>query len=127
MKTCVQIDFQLLGTKITPKEITKILGVVPEVELLRGERNNAKDLPRQNTWAIRSAAESDELEDHWESLRPLLNKSRDAVRDIAMTGRAKFTLIIDSKDRVPSITIPPSMSEFAGYINAVIDIDHIQS
>lgn len=127
MKTCVQIDFQLLGTKLAPKEITKILGAVPEVELLRGERNSLKDLPRQNTWAIRSNVESDEVGDHWESLRPLLSRSRDAIRDIAMTGCAKFTLIIDSKDRVPPITIPSSMSEFAGYINAVIDIDHIQS
>lgn len=127
MKTCVQIDFQLLGTEIAPKEITKILGVVPEVELLRGERNQARDLPRQNTWAIRSNSESDELEDHWETLYHLLNKSKEAVRDIARTGRAKFTLIVNSKDRIPPITIPSSMSEFAGYVDAVIDIDHLQS
>jgi hypothetical protein len=127
MKTCVQIDFQLLGTEIPPKEITKILGIVPEVELLRGERSEVRDLPRQNTWAIRSNAESDNLLHHWETLRPLLSRSKDAIRNIAMSGHAKFTLIIDSKDRIPPITIPSSMAEFAGYVNAVIDIDHIQS
>lgn len=127
MKNDVQIDFQLLDAMIPPREISKITGVVPDIELMRGARNEKLDLPRQNIWSLRSHVQSDDVIDHWDSLKKGLENSREQIREIAKTGSAKITLIINSHQRIPSITIPPSMSEFAGFVNAVIDIDHLQS
>ncbi|NHQ88716.1 DUF4279 domain-containing protein [Iodobacter sp. HSC-16F04] len=127
MKNIVQIDFQLLGTRVLPKEISKKIEIVPDVELMRGERNKERDLPRQNIWSIRSQENSDDVADHWHNLEGILNNSREIIKEIAETGSARLTIIINSHHRVPSIIIPSSMSEFAGFINAEIDIDHLQS
>ena len=127
MKNNVHIDFQLLETTITPKEISAITRMIPDTELMRGERNEQLDLPRLNIWSKRSQADSDEIADHWANLEPILKGAKEAIKEIAKTGKAKLTIIITSKQRIPPITIPASMSEFAGFINAVIDIDHIQS
>lgn len=127
MKTNVQIDFQLLGTAVPPRDISKITGIVPDVELMRGERNKQLDLPRQSIWSIRSCSESNELADHWSSLAEILGGARLAIKEVAKTGIAKMTLIINSDQRIPSIVIPPEMSEFAGFVKAVIDIDHMQN
>ncbi len=127
MKNNVKIDFQLLGTSFAPKEISKITKIVPDTELMRGERNAQLDLPRLNIWSIMSQAKSDDLADHWAYLEPILIGAKDEIREIAKTGNAKLTLVITCKRRIPSIIIPASMSKFAGFINAVIDIDHIQS
>ena len=127
MNTEIKLDFQLLGTLIAPKKITELTGITPNTALLKGERNAKAVLPRQNIWSIESHADSDDLADHWMEFESILIKSKEIFREIATTGIARLTVVINSKNRVPSITIPASMSEFAGYVNAVIDIDHIQS
>lgn len=124
MEYNVQIDFQLLGTTVLPKDISSMIGVTPEIELKKGERNEKLGLPRSNIWSIRSHAKSDELADHWVYLEATLENSKDAIKDIAKTGTAKFTLIVNSSERIPPLTIPSEMSKFAGFINAIIDIDH---
>ena len=126
MKTDLKIDFQLLDTSIPPNEITKITGIIPDTELVQGERNKALNLPRQNIWSIESQADSDDIDDHWKNLKEIIQGSKDSLREIAKTGMAKFTIVINSNQRIPPISIPPAMSEFAGFINAVIDIDHLQ-
>jgi hypothetical protein len=126
MKNEIKIDFQLLGTTIPPKEISRLTGIKPDTELMRGERNEKLNLPRQNIWSIQSRVGSDDVADHWSELELVLKSSKEKFREIATTGRARITLIINSKQRIPSIIIPSAMSEFAGFINAVIDIDHIQ-
>ncbi len=127
MKEIVRIDFQLLGTKTLPDDITRVTGIVPDTALMRGERNKALDLPRHNIWSFRSHSDSEDVPEHWHELEPALIRAREKIREIAATGAAKFTIVISSKDRVPSILIPPTMSSFAGYVGAVIDIDHLQS
>ncbi len=124
MEYNVQIDFQLLGTTILPKDISEMTGITPEVEFKKGERNEKRGLPRTNIWSIRSHAKSDELVDHWMDLATTLENSKDAIKDIAKTGTAKFTLIVNSSERIPPLMIPPEMSRFAGFVDAVIDIDH---
>ncbi len=126
MEYDVQIDFQLLDTEVLPKDISKRTGISPDVEMLEGERNKKLNLPRCNIWSIRSHAKSDEVADHWGELESVLLSSSDDIKNIAETGTAKFTIIINSDQRVPSIMIPPAMSKFAGFVNAVIDIDHLQ-
>ena len=127
MNTEIRLDFQLLGTSIAPKEITELTGITPSTSLLKGERNSKTVLPRQNIWSVESRADSDDIADHWAELESILINSKEMFRKIAATGIAKMTVVINSKDRIPSIGIPASMSEFVGYVNAVIDIDHIQS
>jgi hypothetical protein len=126
MKNDIKIDFQLLGTTIPPKEISRLTGIKPDTELMRGERNGKMNLPRQNIWSIQSHVGSDDVAAHWVELEVVLKSAKEKLREIAATGRARITLVISSKQRIPSIMIPASMSEFAGFINAVIDIDHIQ-
>ena len=126
MNASLQIDFQLLGTTVRPKDISRIIEIVPDTALLQGERNPARGLPRQNIWSIRSSSSSSDLADHWQSLEAALVKAKEKIRDIARTGRARITIIVSDGSRIPPITIPPSMSEFAGFINAEIDIDHLQ-
>lgn len=109
-----------------PKEITQKTGISPSRELRRGERNASKDLPRQNIWALDSELDSCDVAEHWDELKPLLNGARETIREIAKSGTAKFTIVVESQHRLPSIIIPSSMSEFAGFVNAVIDIDHLQ-
>lgn len=125
--TSIQIDFQLLGTAIPPKEISKALEIIPDTALLRGERNPKIGLPRSNLWSIRSHSASDEVSEHWKTLEPALFKAKDRIREIAKTGRAKITIIVEGPGRLPSLTIPPEMSYFAGYVNSEIDIDHLQN
>lgn len=126
MDGSIQIDFQLLGTTISPKDISKIIEIIPDTALLQGERNPARGLPRQNIWSLMSNSSSSDLIDHWQCLEAALIKSKEKIREIAKTGKARITIIVTGNGRIPSITIPPAMSEFAGFINAEIDIDHLQ-
>jgi hypothetical protein len=126
MKSVVKIDFQLLGTTVTPAEISRRTGINPDTQLMRGQRNATLILPRQNLWSIESHVESDEVSDHWEDIERLLEDSKEEIREIARTGTARLTLVIARTDRLPSLQIPPPMSAFAGFVNAVIDIDQLQ-
>lgn len=122
----MQLDFQLLGTTVAPKEISRLTGISPDVELNQGERNKERNLPRQNVWSIKSKVQSDVLAEHWEDLEKTLEQSKEAIKDAAQTGRAVLTVVVSGEKRLPSIQIPPTMSIFAGFVNAVIDIDHLQ-
>lgn len=122
----MQLDFQLLGTTIAPKEISRITGISPDVELNQGERNKELNLPRQAVWSIKSKVQSEVLTEHWENLEKALEQSKEAIKDIAQNGRAVLTVVVTGEKRIPSIQIPPKMSLFAGFVNAVIDIDHLQ-
>lgn len=127
MKNDVEIDFILWATTVPPKEISSRTGIEPDVALLKGERNSQLCLPRANLWALRSHVESDSVEDHWLALERVIGGQKDILKEIAQTGSAKITLIVNSAQRIPPITIPPAMSAFAAFINATIDIDHLQS
>ncbi|MDD2777108.1 MAG: DUF4279 domain-containing protein [Gallionella sp.] len=120
------IDFILSGTTIPPKEISKKTGITPDSELMRGERNQKLILPRLNIWSIKSHVQSNEVADHWHDLESTLLGAKETIREIAQTGNAKLTIVIQTKQRVPPIMVPPSMSAFAGFVNAVIEIDHLQ-
>ena len=126
MNDIVRIDFNLMGTAVPPKEISKLTGITPDVELMRGERNQERDLPRQSIWSKKSRVQSEEVSDHWIDLEKILSDSKEIFKKIAQTGKAELTIVVTSKDRIPSIRIPPEMSEFAGFVRAVIDVDHIQ-
>ena len=126
MESIVKVYFELLGTKISPKEISQKTGILPSTELMRGERNKLRDLPRENIWSLDSSLQSNEVAEHWQELEGRLNLSRQAIKEIAKDGTAKITIVINSNHRLPSITIPSSMAEFAGFVNSVIDIDHLQ-
>jgi hypothetical protein len=126
MGNIVKVDFQLLGTAVPPHEITKMTGVAPDVELMRGQRNEERDLPRQNIWSKQSRVDSEDVSAHWADLASALTDSKEIFKELARGGRAEITIVVTSKDRIPSIRIPPEMSEFAGFVNAVIDVDHIQ-
>lgn len=126
METIVKLCFELLGTDISPNEISKATGIAPSLALLRGETNRARDIPRQNIWALDSQIKSDAVADLWQELEGSLSKSRDVIKEIAKTGAAKFTIVIESDHRLPSVVIPSAMAEFAGFVNAAIDIDHLQ-
>lgn len=127
MEQIVELSFELLGTKIAPKEISRMTGILPSIELLRGEINSSREIPRQNIWAFESKIKSVEIIDLWEELQAALENSKDKIKDIAKTGRVKFTILIESQHRLPSIQIPSSMAAFAGFVDAMIDIDHLQS
>ena len=122
----MQLDFQLLGTTIVPKEISRVTGISPDVELNEGERDKGRNLPRQNVWSIKSKVQSEELAEHWADLEKVLEQSKESIKDVARTGRAVLTVVVTGGKRIPSIQIPPRMSLFAGFVNAVIDIDHLQ-
>lgn len=127
MVRIIELDFQLLGTDMLPEKISETLGIKPDIELKRGQRNAQLDLPRQNLWAIKSRTQSADIADHWCDLKNILNESKVLIKEVARTGRAKMTIVIASQHRLPSIQIPSDMSEFAGYVNAVIDVDHLQA
>lgn len=122
----MKLDFQLLGTSVVPQEISRRTGIRPDTQLARGERNAALNLPRQNVWSVESHVKSDEVSEHWEDIERVVQGSKDEIREIAKTGAAKLTLVLASSERLPPIKIPPSMSAFAGYVNAIIDIDQLQ-
>jgi hypothetical protein len=122
----MKIDFQLLGTDVLPKEISRRTGIRPHTEFARGERNPRLDLPRLNVWSIESCVNSDEILDHWAQLGPTLLEAKEEIREIAKSGKAMLTVVIASTERLPSLQIPPAMSAFAGFVNAIIDIDQLQ-
>ena len=122
----IKVCFELLGTEMLPREISQKTGISPSLELRRGESNESRVSPRQNIWALDSVLESSNVAEHWDKLKPLLNGARDTIREIAKSGTAKFTIVVESQHRLPSIIIPSSMAEFAGFVDAVIDIDHLQ-
>lgn len=126
MKNSIRLDFQLLGTTVSPQEISKITGVTPDTELLRGQRNKERDLPRQNLWSLESHVDSNDVEEHWSSLEKVLNGAKEHFKEIGKTGRTKITIVVQGGTRLPSIAIPSSMSKFAGFVEAEIDIDHLQ-
>ena len=109
-----------------PYEITRRIGVTPDMALSRGERNPALNLPRQSIWSLRSTSFSDKVVDHWRDLEAALCASREVIREIGRSGSVKFTIIVSAKDRLPSLMIPAEMSAFAGFVGAIIDIDQLQ-
>lgn len=126
MKNDVELDFQLWATSIPPRRISELTKIQPDIQLLKGGRNSNLVLPRENLWAIRSKVTSDKVEDHWDELEGILFGEKEALREVARTGSAKLTIIINSNLRIPSIIIPPRMSAFAAFLGAFIEIDHIQ-
>ena len=126
MKNDVEIDFELWATTVPPKEISRRTGIEADVSLMKGERNRKLDLPRENRWSLRSHAQSDCVEDHWRDLERVLGAQKEILREIAQTGTARITLIVNSASRIPPIAIPPEMSAFAAFLNATIEIDHLQ-
>jgi len=123
----VFIDFILWDTKIPPKEITKELNVVPDTELLQGERFPERNVPRKNIWSIESTIISNSIDAHWQELKEKLSTKRDKIKEISKDCDAKIVVIIDSEGTIPkNLIIPPDMSEFVSYIGAIIDIDHMQ-
>ncbi|MGS1119545.1 DUF4279 domain-containing protein [Rhodanobacter sp. UC4436_H3] len=127
MKNNVEIDFQLWATSIPPRRISELTKIQPDVQFLKGERNNKLVLPRENLWAIRSKVNSNSIEDHWNELEGILLNKKEALREVAGTGSAKLTIVVNSELRIPSIVIPPRMSAFAAFLEAFIEIDHIQT
>lgn len=123
----VQICFDIMDSSIPPRSITAMTGVTPDEEWLKGERDPARGLPRRTTWSLRSQSDSEALSDHWKTIEAGLMASKEEFRKIAETSVASITILINSHNRVPPIAIPPAMAEFAGYVNIVIDIDHLQS
>ncbi len=126
MANILRIDFLLLGTEMSPREISERTGIVPDVELRQGERNLSLNLPRQHTWKIGSKLNSEELEEHWKELESILLGAKDEIRSIAKSGRVELVVAVVGDGRIPSIRIPVKMSEFAGYVGAIVDIDHLQ-
>ncbi|UOD31546.1 DUF4279 domain-containing protein [Massilia violaceinigra] len=126
MKSIVKLSFTLWATNVTPKAISAMTGIIPSIEMLKGERDSVKVLPRENLWSLDSSVQSDEVADHWAELEPKLKGAQHLLKEISETGQAKITVVIGGGARIPSIWIPPSMSEFAGFVNAAIDIDHLQ-
>lgn len=122
----MRLHFQLLDTTVLPKEISRRTGIRPDTELARGERNPALDLPRQNVWSLKSHVDSDDVSEHWAEIERSLQKARDEIREIARTGTARLTLVLARSERLPPLQFPPSLSEFAGFVNAVVEIDHLQ-
>jgi Domain of unknown function (DUF4279) len=126
MNSEIRLDFQLFGTAVSPAEITRSLGIKPDVQLLRGERDGSKNLPRQNIWSLESKVDSENVTEIWASLSLELSPKVSEIKSIAETGSAVLTIVIKCTNRIPSIVIPTSMAEFAGAIGATIDIDHLQ-
>ncbi|MCB1755875.1 MAG: DUF4279 domain-containing protein [Gammaproteobacteria bacterium] len=124
------MDLKLLlsihGTEILPKDIAKILGIQPDVELRQGERNKALNLSRVNLWSSRSNSDSEELIDHWRQIGPKITPVSDKIAEIIKTGSVKMTIGISGNQvRLPSIKIPAETSYFSGFVNTEIDIDHL--
>ena len=122
----VFIDFILWETEMPPNEITKQIGVVPDTELLKGERNAERILPRQNLWSLRSTLSSDDISEQWEELSSKLNPAKDTLRDIAKKGIAKVTIVVTTQGYIPNIILPFEMLDFMGYLDGIIDVDHLQ-
>jgi len=126
MSTNIEIDFTLWGSIIPPKTISTLTEIAPEVQFLKGERNRSLVLPRENLWAIRSTVDSDVISDHWAELGGKLVPKKEVLREVAGTGIAKITIIVRGGSRIPSLVIPPDLSSFASFMNAPIEIDHMQ-
>ena len=122
----MKLHFQLLDTAVLPKEISRRTGIRPDTELARGERNPALDLPRQNVWSLKSHVNSDEVGEHWTDIERPLQEAREEIREIAKTGTARLTLVLTRSERLPPLQFPASLCEFAGFVNAVLEIDHLQ-
>ncbi|MDQ0009428.1 hypothetical protein J2T07_001605 [Luteibacter jiangsuensis] len=128
MSSKLFISFSLIGTTTHPRDISAVTRIKPYTELLRGERNSERDLPRSNLWTLRSEGGPEQsVESHWNTIEKDLLSNIDAFRRFSAEGRAVITIVVMGDDpRCPSIEIPPSMSLFAGSIGATIDVDHLQ-
>lgn len=122
------LSFSLTATSTTPREISAITDIKPFTELMRGERDAERGLPRTNLWTVRSRGQAgDSVAIHWETIERELMANIDVFRRLAAEGRAILTVVVEgSETRCPPIEIPPSMSFFAGSIGAIVDIDHLQ-
>jgi len=122
------ISFSLKATVTPPREISAMTGIKPFTELIRGERDSARDLPRSNLWTVRSTGQQgDSVAKHWQTIEQELVSKIDIFRRLAAEGSAVLTVVVDGPEaRCPPIEIPPSMSFFAGSIGAIVDIDHLQ-
>jgi len=101
-----------------------LLGVEPLTALLQGERNRELNLPRQNTWAIRSDASLESVGEQWTELVARFGQKWPDLIEISKKGVVRITIIVDATSHLPSVTIPPEMSKAAYLLNSVIDIDY---
>lgn len=124
MEDKFKIDICLYGNAISPKEITRLIGVEPNTALLRGERNKERDLPRQNIWSVYSDSNLRTVEEQWSSVFKLFGKKWEKFVEISKNGDVKITIVIDVYENVPlpEIRIPPAMSFAAAQLSAEIDV-----
>ena len=80
----------------------------------------------QNKWSVKSTAHSDDVEYHWDEIKDKIIPKQTKIRELAQIGLIKLKIVSIGKKRLPPIQIPASMSAFAGYIDTIIEIDHLQ-
>lgn len=75
-------------------------------------------------WSVVSQASGRHAysEEHWLSLAGLAGEIEN-IRDIAVPGSARLTILIDVSDHRPGIGIPPAMAAFAAALDAEIDVE----
>jgi hypothetical protein len=120
----LQISLSLDSNPIPPQEISKLLGVKPFTALLQGERNKERDLPRHNIWEVRSDASLETIGEQWEDIVSKFGRNWLDLIEISKKGTVRITIIVDATSHLPSVIIPPKMSEAAYLMNSEIDIDY---
>lgn len=127
MNSKIYLDFVLWDTTIIPKEITKLLNVIPNTELLKGERNQKLNLPRANIWSLTTTPKplSSSLETHWKELEAKLYELQNDIKNILIKGgEMRMIIVLSLEDNVgiPPLMIPPKMSEFISTFDIELEI-----
>lgn len=126
MASSIRIDFCLFDTAQHPREVTKLLGIKPDKEVGKGERNEKLLLPRQSIWSLMSSEGGMDVEHYWSEIYSKLGPVIEDVESVSKSASPRITIIINVDGRLPSVIIPPSMSFFASKIGANIDIDYFE-
>jgi len=71
----------------------------------------------KDVWFIESNIDSPEIDDHWNNIKEILYRHKNKL-----VGVSKVYIIVYDTDRLPSIMISSSMSNFLGEIQANIEI-----
>ncbi|MEB2848006.1 DUF4279 domain-containing protein [Rhizobiales bacterium RZME27] len=126
MASSIRIDFSLFDTAQHPREVTQLLGIKPDKEVGKGERNEKLSLPRQSIWSLMSSEGDMDVEHYWKEIYSKLGPVVEDVEAVSASATSRITIIINVDGRLPSVIIPPSMSFFASKIGANIDIDYYE-
>ena len=120
------LSLTVSGDKLEPTEITAKLGLKPTSQSRKGHASSEIRPPAATSrWSYRPLLSSAEasVEDQWQAMRANVEHLAPKLSELAEDFEVTMYIVIESDVGLPSVVVPPSLSQFCGLVGAEIELD----